>query len=82
MVVTEQCLLSHTRNPHLGREGIERELKVHLPPSALSALTWALGVPRHTALAWMSRSREHNHREAIVLNGSRQCAGSSRLRPF
>ena len=28
MVVTEQCLLSHTRNPHLGREGIERELKV------------------------------------------------------
>ena len=31
--MTEQCLLSHTRNPHLGREGIERELKVHLPPS-------------------------------------------------
>ena len=30
MVVTEQCLLSHTRNPHLGREGIERELKVWL----------------------------------------------------
>jgi len=28
MVVTEQCLLSHTRNPHLGRDGIERELKV------------------------------------------------------
>ena len=28
MVVTEQCLLSHTRNPHLDREGIERELKV------------------------------------------------------
>ena len=27
-MVTEQCLLSHTRNPHLGREGIERELKV------------------------------------------------------
>ena len=27
-MVTEQCLLSHTRNPHLGRDGIERELKV------------------------------------------------------
>jgi len=32
MVVTEQCLLSHTRNPHLDRAGIERELKVSPPP--------------------------------------------------
>lgn len=31
MVVTEQCLLSHTRNPHLDRAGIERELKVSPP---------------------------------------------------
>lgn len=37
MVVTEQCLLSHTRNPHLGREGIERELKAAL---GLKKIIW------------------------------------------
>ena len=35
MVVTEQCLLSHTRNPHLDREGIERELKVSITTARL-----------------------------------------------
>ena len=39
MVVTEQCLLSHTRNPHLDREGIERELKVNSTTARFSMHT-------------------------------------------
>lgn len=36
-MVTEQCLLSHTRNPHLDRAGIERELKAAL---GLKKIIW------------------------------------------
>lgn len=32
LMVTEQCLLSPTRNPNLDREGIEHYLKVLHPP--------------------------------------------------
>lgn len=30
MIVTEECLLDPSRNPHLGKEGIEKLLKDYL----------------------------------------------------
>ena len=37
MVVTEECLLDPSRNPHLGREGIEQVLLSFLPAPLLAA---------------------------------------------